>query len=68
MKSVTFDVELCKGCELCIPTCPKKLITLDKDKINQKGYHPATVKDLGACTSCGLCYTICPHIAIKIEK
>ena len=68
MKSITFNEELCKGCELCIDACPKKIISLDKDKINQKGYHPASVKDQDACTACGQCYVICPHVAIKIEK
>ena len=68
MSSVTFNEERCKGCELCIETCPKKIIILDKAKINQKGYHPAALKDSEACTGCGQCYVICPHVAIKIEK
>lgn len=68
MKSITFDVEFCKGCELCIDACPKKIIVLDEDKINQNGYRPATVKDADACTACGQCYAICPHVVIKIEK
>lgn len=68
MKSTTFDAEICKGCGLCVEVCPKKIITLDKGKMNQKGYHPAALKDLDACTSCGQCALICPDIAIKIEK
>ena len=68
MKSTTIDIELCKGCGLCMDACPKKIIISDEEKINQKGYHPAALKDLDACTSCGICYVICPHVAIKIEK
>ena len=68
MKSVTFNEELCKGCELCIEACPKKIIALDQDKINARGYHPAAVKDMDACTECGQCYIICPDVAVKIEK
>ena len=68
MKSVTFNEELCKGCELCIEACPKKIIALDQDKINARGYHPAAVKDMDACTACGQCYIICPDVAVKIEK
>ena len=68
MKSTAFDAERCKGCGLCAEVCPKKIIILDKDKINKKGYHPAGLKDLDACTSCGQCAVICPDIAIKIEK
>jgi 2-oxoglutarate ferredoxin oxidoreductase subunit delta len=68
MKSTIFDGEICKGCGLCVEICPKKIIILDKDKINKKGYHPAALKELDACTSCGQCAVICPHVAIKIEK
>ena len=68
MKSTKFDEEICKGCGLCVDACPKKIIILDKAKINQKGYHPAALKDSDACTSCGQCAVICPDIAIRIEK
>ena len=68
MKSITFNEERCKGCELCIGVCPKKIISLDKGKINKKGYHPASVQDSDACTACGQCYMICPDVAIRVEK
>jgi 2-oxoglutarate ferredoxin oxidoreductase subunit delta len=68
MKSITIDAEKCKSCELCIEVCPKKLIILDENKINQNGYRPATLKDFDACTACAQCYVICAHVAIKIER
>ena len=68
MKSIIFDEEKCKGCGLCITACPKKLVALDKDKINKKGYNPAGVKDKDACTSCAMCAIICPDMVIKIEN
>ena len=70
MKKITFDEEKCRGCEICIIACPKKIIALDKDKINKKGYHPASVKDsdLDSCTACAMCAVTCPHVVIKIEK
>jgi len=68
MKSIIFDEEKCKACELCIAVCPKKIIALDKDKINKKGYHPAGVKDKDVCTQCTQCAVICPDIVIKIEN
>jgi len=68
MKSIIIDAELCKSCELCIDACPKKLIILDEDKINQNGYRPATLKDFDACSACGQCYVICPHVAITVKK
>ena len=68
MKSIIFDEEKCKGCGLCIIACPKKIIALDKDKINKKGYHPAGVKDIDSCTSCAQCAIICPHVVIRVEN
>jgi len=68
MKSITFDGEKCKGCELCIAACPKKIIALDKNRINKKGFHPAGVTDADLCISCAQCAIICPDIVIRIEK
>jgi len=68
MKSITFAEEKCKGCGICITACPKKIIALDNDKINKKGYHPAGVKDQDLCTSCTQCAIICPHVVIRIEN
>jgi len=68
MKNIIFNEETCKGCGLCVPVCPKKLIALDKNIINKKGYNPASVKDKEACTACGQCAVICPDVVIKIEN
>mgnify|MGYP000480632202 FL=1 len=42
---VTFDVERCKSCGLCVEACPKEILAIDTDYINQKGYNPAKVID-----------------------
>jgi len=68
MKTIIFDEEKCKGCELCVTACPKKIIAVDKDKINKKGYNPAGVKDIDACIACAQCAIICPHVVIYIEN
>ncbi|GMQ62871.1 MULTISPECIES: 4Fe-4S dicluster domain-containing protein [Vallitalea] len=68
MAKVTFNEELCKGCGLCTTVCPKKIVVLSKDKINSKGYHPATVTDMDQCIGCAFCATICPDVVIKVEK
>ena len=68
MKRIIFDEEKCKGCGLCVTACPKKIIDIDKDKINKKGYNPAGVKEPDLCISCAQCAIICPDIAIYIEN
>ena len=65
---VTIDEIICKGCDLCVATCPKKIMELNKDKLGPKGYHPAMVTDIEACTACAMCAIICPDSAIKVER
>ncbi len=65
---VTFDKEVCKGCELCTTVCPKKIVIIDKTVTNSKGYHVAAVSDINACIACGSCAKICPDSVITVEK
>ncbi len=68
MAKITFDEERCKGCGLCETVCPKHIVSLEKERINQKGYHPAGVTDSGACIGCAFCATICPDAVITVER
>lgn len=68
MNKVTFNEDLCKGCGLCALACPKKIIALDRDKLNKKGYHPAHMTDITKCIACAMCATMCPDVVIKVEK
>ncbi len=68
MNRVTFNKNLCKGCGLCVDACPAKIIFLNKDEINTKGYHPATVVLMEKCKGCAMCATMCPDIVITVEK
>ncbi len=65
---VTFLQDRCKGCELCVSVCPKKIVEIDLAITNRKGYHPATVNDMDACIACGSCAKICPDSIITVEK
>ncbi len=67
MAKVTFKENLCKGCSLCVGACPKGIVALS-DRINQKGYHPATVTDESKCIGCAFCATMCPDCVITVEK
>ncbi len=62
---IEINREICKGCEYCIVTCPKKIINLDRH-FNSSGYFPAAVKDMHKCTGCALCAEMCPEIAIEV--
>ena len=68
MAKVTFDKERCKGCGLCVMACPKQIVALEKEIINQKGYHPAGITDQSKCIACAFCATMCPDSVIKVER
>jgi Dissimilatory sulfite reductase (desulfoviridin), alpha and beta subunits len=65
---VTVDKTVCKGCELCVAVCSKKIMVLDRDALNEKGYHPAKCINGERCIACAMCAIICPDSAIKVEK
>jgi len=57
----------CKGCRLCIETCPKHCMVLGS-KINSMGYRYARFEQKG-CIACGFCYYMCPEPgAITVYK
>ncbi|HAN20215.1 MAG: 2-oxoacid:acceptor oxidoreductase [Clostridiales bacterium GWF2_36_10] len=68
MNKVTFKIDLCKGCGLCVTACPKKIVLLDEKQINEKGYHPAFVIDMDKCIGCAFCATMCPDVVITVIK
>ncbi len=68
MAKITIDENVCKGCEMCVNACPKKIIALAKDKINAKGYHPAQCVEPEKCVGCASCATMCPDVAITVER
>lgn len=68
MAKITVRENLCKGCELCVNACPRKIIALSKEKLNSKGYHPAELLDESKCTGCAACATMCPDVAIIVER
>jgi 2-oxoglutarate ferredoxin oxidoreductase subunit delta len=65
---VTISENVCKGCSLCVEACPKKIIEISREALNEKGYNPARVVDMDACIACGMCAAFCPDSAIKVEK
>ena len=64
---IIIDQELCKGCEICIAFCPKKLIALSND-YNAAGYLPSSFSESGECTGCGSCAMVCPEVAIEVYR
>ena len=64
---VLFNRDKCKGCELCVSFCPKKILALDS-AVNAKGYHPACITDQSECIGCTSCALMCPDCCISIYE
>mgnify|MGYP002074571126 FL=1 len=64
---ITIDENICKGCELCVSVCPKKVLKLSETRINEAGYNPAEVVN-DECIACTSCARMCPDSAITVEK
>jgi 2-oxoglutarate ferredoxin oxidoreductase subunit delta len=67
LNSIIIDTERCKGCYLCIETCPKHMIEAS-DRPNAAGYYPARLTVGGDCIGCALCATVCPDVAIEVYR
>jgi 2-oxoglutarate ferredoxin oxidoreductase subunit delta len=64
--TVQFNIETCKGCELCIEACPQESVQLSPE-INKQGYHYAVlIKD--NCTGCTNCALVCPDAVITVYR
>lgn len=64
--TITVEVEICKGCELCITACPQESLGLS-DRINSIGYRYVLLnKD--NCTGCVNCALVCPEGAITVYR
>jgi len=60
---VTWRIERCVGCSLCVNICPVKAIELiGKGLDSEIKYH------IDRCIFCGECVDICPTGAIKATK
>ncbi len=65
MAKASTNVELCKGCRLCVGVCPMKAIT-PLEELNKEGYKIIAV-DQDKCIGCGMCYKICPDYVYTVE-
>ena len=68
MAKLTFRTDRCKGCGLCVSACPKGLLAIAKDKINQKGHHLVELTDPEKCVGCASCAIMCPDCIIEVER
>ena len=65
--AILVDKEGCKGCGVCLPACPFKVIELSKE-VNGKGYNYCYMENSDNCTGCASCAIVCPDGVISVYK
>ncbi len=61
--TVTIAVERCKGCELCVPACPPRVLSMSGE-VNEKGYRYPELEP--GCTGCRACLLVCPDFVFEV--
>ena len=67
MATVTIDARRCKGCEICITVCPRKLLKRS-GQIGPRGVCQVEATDAHKCSGCLQCVLVCPDAAITIVE
>jgi 2-oxoglutarate ferredoxin oxidoreductase subunit delta len=62
-----FDIERCKGCELCIGACPEQILVIS-DNYNSQGHRYPECVEPEKCTACTFCAIICPDMVISVWR
>ncbi len=64
---VDISVECCKGCGLCVVSCPVKCLEIKKTDTNSFGLHYAFQAE-DKCIACKNCAIVCPDACITVYK
>ena len=59
-KTLIISEDWCKGCGICVSTCPKDVLEMKEEVV--------AIKDLEKCIYCELCEMRCPDFAIYIKE
>ncbi|MFW9831519.1 MAG: tetrahydromethanopterin S-methyltransferase subunit A [Candidatus Thorarchaeota archaeon] len=63
MVSVSIDTTKCKGCGVCIESCPANVLSLCDSDVGEV----AIIVDETNCSACGACAVKCPEQAVSVS-
>lgn len=66
--AVVVNQQRCKGCNLCVVSCPTGAISLHPMDVNDKGYHYCYMSQPDVCIGCASCGIVCPDGCIAVYK
>ncbi len=67
MANIDIDKVCCKGCDICIEICPKKVFAKSR-KRNKYGTNMPEAVNAQACVLCRMCERLCPDGAIDVVR
>jgi 2-oxoglutarate ferredoxin oxidoreductase subunit delta len=62
---IQVNDDWCKGCNLCIISCPRQALIFS-ERFNKRGIHPPELVDPNRCNNCRMCELVCPDFAITV--
>ena len=65
--SIVVDIDRCKGCEICMVSCPTGTIAMASE-VNIKGYRYAYPAKPELCNGCINCAIVCPDGVITVYR
>ncbi|WP_081964510.1 MULTISPECIES: 4Fe-4S binding protein [Porphyromonas] len=66
--AVVVNEQRCKGCNLCVVSCPTSTLSLQPHEVNSKGYHYAYMENPDNCIGCSNCGLVCPDGCITVYR
>lgn len=63
--TVVIARDRCKGCELCIPACPRAVLDMSAT-VNAQGYRYPVLSE--GCTGCTACQLVCPDFVFDVFR
>ena len=64
---VVVDTEHCKGCGVCVASCPTNVLGLSTE-VNGKGYPYSKMVEPDSCIGCASCAIICPDSCLTVYR
>ena len=65
---VEVNRDHCKGCDLCVVSCPTNVLELEPREVNDRGYHYVYMKNPDNCIGCANCGYVCPDACLTVYK
>ncbi|NWF80268.1 MAG: 4Fe-4S binding protein [Chloroflexi bacterium] len=67
MYAIQIDERWCKGCTLCVISCPTRALRM-AGRFSVRGVHPPELALVERCNGCRLCELLCPDFAITVTE